>query len=809
MRIAARRSGALAFAIAVFTLLLWVASAAFAAPADETMSLTELQAKLDAGTVTGEMRTVLKGSAIDTIPVEVKAISGSPSSDDALVMFEASGPKIDSIGGIASGMSGSPIYVDGKVIGAVSYGNYFTKGGTGLATPIGEMLKVKSDYAPDFVTLKKPLLTSSGVIKSVVIAPNPAAYSVQAKQGAFVAVPLASIFIGGLDPRSSGYKGFAKALERRGMNVVKLDSALSGTPALGEASFETTIEPGAAVAVMQARGDWWAGGVGTVTYTDDDQMLAFGHPAWWAGATNMYMANAWIDGIWPSAEAPYKLARAEALRGTIVEDRKAGVLGVTGSFPAETTMTATAVNGDRHKTATSTVLMCRELIDNGDWYAGLGIDPLMAATGVYGPGDKVVDAWPCPGSAQTTTTITAKDDSGTYTVALRNRFDSGDDIPYAIVQDAVDAIDKLQQSNDDGVHDFDLLSVDLQSSITSKRNWAKIVGVQLPKGLQVGANPVKVQFLAYGQAATQTVDAVLAVPKGVALNGGTVVASSQDSANDYEEFYGEIGFASSGESIRGGLPQVVEELNSKSANNVISLMYYSAQSTSDEPSAVSTVAADWVFSQSASTAVTRISARALPSTIVYGGQPYIEGALLSITRDSTVAVYATPAGGTESYVGTVAARMVTEEAYGEEGPYSYGSPVFQVMMPPATANTTYRIHYAGSGQNSGAEAFVGVRVQAIVDLVSSARSVKNGRKVTLRAYAVPGSTAGGKVVFERYIPRRGWRTIVTQTLVGTDVGTAAIRWKVPKGTHKLRVRYLGGTLNAAASSRAIAVTGRR
>lgn len=809
MRIVVRRFGALAFAVAILALSLSVATVAFATPADETMSLTELQAKLDAGPVTGEMKTVLKGSDIETIPVKVQFINGGPSSDDAQIMFDAFGPKIDEIGGIAAGMSGSPIYVDGKVIGAVAYGDYFAKGGVGLATPIGEMLKVKSDYAPTFFDLKKPILTSNGVIKSVVVAPNPAAYAVQAKQGAFVAVPLASIFIGGLDPRSSGYKGLAKALERRHVSVVKLDSALSGTPALGETSFETTIEPGAAVAVMQARGDMWAGGVGTVTYTDDDQMLAFGHPAWWAGATNMYMANAWIDGIWPSTAAPYKLARAEALRGTIVEDRKAGVLGVTGCLPDETTLTATSVNADRNKTATSTVMMCRELIDNGDWYAGLGIDPIMAATGVYGPGDKVVDAWPCPGSAQTTTTITAKDDSGTYTVTLRNRFDSGDDIPYAIIQDAVDAIDKLQQSNDDGVHDFDLLSVDLQSRITSKRNWAKIVGVQLPNGLKTGANPVKVQFLAYGQAATQTVDAVLTVPKGVALNGGTVVASSQDGANDYDEFYGDIGFSSSDESPRGGLPQVAEELNSKSANNVISLMYYSAQSNSDEPSAVSTVAADWVFSQSASTSVTRISARALPSTIVYGSEPYIEGTILGISKDSTVAVYATPAGGTEEYVGTVAARMMTEYEYGEDGGYSYGWPFFQVMLPPATVNTTYRIHYAGSGQNSGAEAFVGVRVQAIVDLVSSARSVKNGRKVTLRAYAMPENTVGGQVVFERYIPRRGWRTIANQTLVGTDVGTAAIRWKVPKGTHKLRVRYLGGTLNAAASSRTIAVTGRR
>jgi hypothetical protein len=287
-----------------------------------------------------------------------------------------------------------------------------------------------------------------------------------------------------------------------------------------------------------------------------------------------------------------------------------------------------------------------------------------------------------------------------------------------------------------------------------------------------------------------------------------VVASSQDSAGDYEEFYGDIGFSSSDESPRGGLPQVAQELNSKSANNVVSIEYYSAQSSDAEPSAVSTVAADWVFSQSASTSVTRISARALPSTIVYGGEPYMTGSILGISKNATVAVYATPVGGTETYVGTVAANMNAESEYDYEGA-SAGGPFFQVMLPPVTANTTYRIRYDGNAANSGAESFVNVRVQAIVNLSASRRMVKNGSKVTLRVYAMPGSAVGGAVVFERYIPRRGWRTIGTQKLTGTDVGTAAIRWKVPKGAHRLRARYLGGTMNAAAASPAIMVTGKR
>ena len=283
-------------------LLLAAAPVALAAEGEPTLGLAALQARLDAspsGSVMGYMKTVLRGSTIETIPVEVLALTGdTPGS--SLILFTASGPRIDAIGGIASGMSGSPIYVedDGvwKVIGALSYGDYFTLGGTGLATPIESMLQLITDYSPRAVGLTRPVLTSGRLIDRVIVSAHPEKLSAASAGGAFVARPLGSVFIGGLRPGSGAFERLSTALAKRGVTVTRTGSHLSA----GASTFSTDLLPGAAVSALAARGDMWVGGIGTVTYADGDDVLAYGHPAYWTGSTDLYMANAWIAGVWPS-----------------------------------------------------------------------------------------------------------------------------------------------------------------------------------------------------------------------------------------------------------------------------------------------------------------------------------------------------------------------------------------------------------------------------------------------------------------------------------------------------------------------------
>ena len=106
---------------------------------------------------------------------------------------------------------------------------------------------------------------------------------------------------------------------------------------------------GASVGTLYSVGDLWFGAAGTVTYVDGTTVLAYGHPLDWLGSTVAYLTNAWVAGIWHTTYEPYKLMVPAAVQGTVTQDRNSGVEGVVGSFPAETTVTASATFNGEHR----------------------------------------------------------------------------------------------------------------------------------------------------------------------------------------------------------------------------------------------------------------------------------------------------------------------------------------------------------------------------------------------------------------------------------------------------------------------------
>ena len=103
--------------VCALAVCLGAAAAAPAAPPEPTLTVAQLQALLDAspgGTLEGYFKTVLKGSDIVQIPVTVKSTVPYSIPEGSLILFQAKGPAIEEIGGIAHGMSGSPLYVVGQ-----------------------------------------------------------------------------------------------------------------------------------------------------------------------------------------------------------------------------------------------------------------------------------------------------------------------------------------------------------------------------------------------------------------------------------------------------------------------------------------------------------------------------------------------------------------------------------------------------------------------------------------------------------------------------------------------------------------------
>lgn len=797
MRLRTFRLSSAAVALAV-VLVLCSTGAAFAATGQPTLGLSALQAKLDAsptGSVTGYFKTVLKGSAIATVPVDVLAVTGESDPTAALILFEAKGPDIARFGGIVEGMSGSPIYVedDGvdKVIGAVSYGDTFTLGGSGLATPIESMLKIAADYRPRVEPLSQPVLMSGRLVDEIVV-PGTADPAPYAETGAFVAKPLSGVFVGGLRPTSALFADLRSRLASHGITVVSADAALSA----GTSTFTTDLVPGAAVGTLASRGSLWLGGLGTVTYADGDTVLAFGHPAFFTGPTSLYLTNAWISGVWPSSYSPYKLGYPTAIRGTVTQDRAAGVMGVLGAMPAETPVYSRAVNVGTGQEATSVVYFASELFDANETAFFAGSAASIAASRLF-------DQANTPGSANTTTTVVVSDGTSEYTVVMANLIDSDSDIPTALSVDVDSALGELLSVLADGVQRPHIVSVTLDASVSTERRAARVVGVNLDEPLRAGDNLVHISLLAYGRAATQTVDATLTIPEESPLTGTLSASGIVGDEGDGADPGDGLGSARP----RRTIASVVGDLNAALPYNAVIVTFEPGESLAGSGGAIapapadgeaieSTLATPWAVSGQAKTVVTEVSAFA--STVDYGWSSMVEGEIFGPTVPVAVSVYGTTAGtGTEVLLGTDVARLDPDT----------GALRYEVFLPELYANTALRVRVAGGEGFTPADGYALQQVRARVTLRASSKVLWWRHPITLTASVVPGRSTG-RVTFQYYDAKKHvWRTIARASLHrGLTTSRASVRWTPPRAKTKVRVVYSGGLYNAGSRSGTLTIT---
>ena len=189
----------------------------------------------------------------------------------------------------------------------------------------------------------------------------------------------------------------------------------------------------------------------------------------------------------------------------------------------------------------------------------------------------------------------------------------------------------------------------------------------------------------------------------------------------------------------------------------------------------------------------------MPNPVTYNGYAMaIGGTIDGPSSAQTVSIYERAAGSSaETLIGTTSAT-----AYD-------GSLVFEFpLMQSFTTNTVFRVHVDGSGSSTAADQSLTLGVQAKVSLKSSASKVTRGKSVKLTASVFPASAAGGTVLFQQQ-SGKSWKTLATKKLAGSgSSAVASTSYKVSAGSHKLRLRYLGGTYNVATTSGTLSVTGR-
>jgi len=274
--------------------------------AEDIMSLEEVEAGM-----TGYGKTVFSGNEIEKFEIEVIDVLDNRSLDEDLILIKLTGDKAEEFGGIAAGMSGSPIYIEDRLIGAIGYGWNNSSHRYGLVTPIERMLKLldKNDVKArndnlsdleidiDKFTPDKNLIRSSSPIMV------------------------------------SGIKG--RALDRLEKTLSELN--LKVVPSSGIKEEDKSYrepKPGEAIAVQLVRGDISVASIGTLTYIDQGNFLAFGHPFTNRGNVNYLLSRANISAVIPSSEQPFKLGSPyHRLLGSVTQDRGAGIAGRMNSYP--------------------------------------------------------------------------------------------------------------------------------------------------------------------------------------------------------------------------------------------------------------------------------------------------------------------------------------------------------------------------------------------------------------------------------------------------------------------------------------------
>ncbi|RAK09806.1 SpoIVB peptidase S55 [Halanaerobium saccharolyticum] len=273
---------------------------------ENTMPLDEVEAGM-----TGYGKTVFSGNKIEKFEVEIIDILDNRSLDEDLILIKLTGDKVEEYGGIAAGMSGSPIYLEDRIIGAIGYGWSNSDHRYGLVTPIGRMLKLLEDN--DFEE-------SSGNISDFDLDLE------EFTPGENIIRSESPIMVSGISGR---------ALDRLERNLSELNlDVIPGSGIEEVDKSDEKPEPGEAIAVQLVRGDISVASIGTLTYVDQGQFLAFGHPFTNRGRVNYLLSRAHINAVIPSTEQPFKLGSPyNRLLGSVTQDRGAGIAGRIDTYP--------------------------------------------------------------------------------------------------------------------------------------------------------------------------------------------------------------------------------------------------------------------------------------------------------------------------------------------------------------------------------------------------------------------------------------------------------------------------------------------
>jgi hypothetical protein len=293
----------------------------------------------------GTARTVFSGTEPEEFGVEILGVlPGFPGARQSAIIARLTGPNVAKTG-VFGGMSGSPVYIDNRLVGAIAFSFPFSKEPIAGITPIKQMIDIfekgsnqttrpREPRAVSFTELAttewKPTFPKQAVTGATLIAPvseNSALIPLLGQQMTPIATP---VVFGGISQEALSI--FAPQLIANGLLPVSGAGGSAAITPLGKVT-EKTLTPGTSVSVQLVRGDYSIAASGTVTFRDRDHVYAFGHPFLSLGASDMPMSESAVVTVIASALNSFKLSVPGTMMGSISQDRATGVFGQLGQSP--------------------------------------------------------------------------------------------------------------------------------------------------------------------------------------------------------------------------------------------------------------------------------------------------------------------------------------------------------------------------------------------------------------------------------------------------------------------------------------------
>jgi hypothetical protein len=310
----------------------------------------------------GVGRTVFTGTRVEEFRAQVLGVIENvigPQRNLILAKLEG-GPLAET--GVIAGMSGSPVYIDGRLIGAVSYAlGAFSKEPIAGITPIEEMtaetsaaaarppgarVHIDLPIAPD--ALAAAFRRGLGWNRAFADRADDARFTgaatvagVSSREIGTLLRPIATpLVMSGFEPDVADMIGGLL----RDQGFLPMGGRAAG-PRAGDMPFDGPLKPGDAIGVTFVEGDFLLGGTGTVTHIDGDRVYAFGHPMYNLGPTEFPMTRAYVYTVLPSLYSSSKLSTTGEVIGTLLQDRATAIAGRLGAGPSLIPVTMTLDSG--------------------------------------------------------------------------------------------------------------------------------------------------------------------------------------------------------------------------------------------------------------------------------------------------------------------------------------------------------------------------------------------------------------------------------------------------------------------------------